>query len=622
MNCAHAQLSIDAIFDRMQPNTITGATVITHGFTLNDDGGGYMLPLAQAIRNRLLSQSGGNVWLLDYDLVNDGATGEFNASTSVLPPIGSSSQSGHAILLHDWGPESNETSRWWAETAGDALFALGTGIGMFNPAAKSSAPVQFIGHSFGTVTTTEAVERLAGYGVPVDQVTLIDPHDFDQPGVPNSLSPNFDGLQRMFELGAPDGYGATIWDNVIDADVYYQTRGNQGGFVSLGTADPEGRPLAGAYNRHLDGAEELPAGNPYGIFGTGSDHGYTWNTFYTATVTGVRPTGSMAPADSSLDYTQTGWGHSIHNTERVPTPAANFYGSDQDHEWSEPLLVQPGGSPNPTGLAQLGLTSQQVTDARWAPAFQPGDIANGDFESGSRTSVFVDLVAGWSHHGGGGDSKILTESTPSGDNRFMRLDTSDDSRTHNYTYIPDTAEALLFDLRIPTPSVDDVLHVLMGNTLLAVLDLTTAVTDWTLQAIPIPQAFRDTVRTFSLDLVFGANTANSPQVDFDNFRFAIAPRLAGDFNDDGRVDAADYTLWRDQLGSNLPLPNDDQLGAPIGNAHYELWRANFGATSASLASGAGAVPEPATWLVLLSAMLLIAAKRPVVFRLRLRRAER
>lgn len=69
-----------------------------------------------------------------------------------------------------------------------------------------------------------------------------------------------------------------------------------------------------------------------------------------------------------------------------------------------------------------------------------------------------------------------------------------------------------------------------------------------------------------------------------------APTLPGDFNDDGAVDAADYTVWRDALNGTDALPNDDGLGTPIGSAHYNLWSNNFG----SVASSAAAVPEPST----------------------------
>lgn len=60
--------------------------------------------------------------------------------------------------------------------------------------------------------------------------------------------------------------------------------------------------------------------------------------------------------------------------------------------------------------------------------------------------------------------------------------------------------------------------------------------------------------------------------------------LAGDFNGDGVVDAADYVVWR------------DGLGATYSQSDYDDWRANYGAT-APAADGA-AVPEPAAWLLL------------------------
>lgn len=73
----------------------------------------------------------------------------------------------------------------------------------------------------------------------------------------------------------------------------------------------------------------------------------------------------------------------------------------------------------------------------------------------------------------------------------------------------------------------------------------------------------------------------------------VAPGLAGDFNNDGKVNAADYTTWRDKLGSSTALPNDNGLGTPVGSAHYDLWKSNFQPGAGSGALGAAAVPEPA-----------------------------
>ena len=87
----------------------------------------------------------------------------------------------------------------------------------------------------------------------------------------------------------------------------------------------------------------------------------------------------------------------------------------------------------------------------------------------------------------------------------------------------------------------------------------------------------------------------------------LAPMgLVGDFNEDGKVDAADYVLWRDNDGTSNPLPNDGGLGTPIGAAHYELWSANFGNMSPP-GSGAGltAVPEPSSAILVSLATVVV-----------------
>jgi hypothetical protein len=89
----------------------------------------------------------------------------------------------------------------------------------------------------------------------------------------------------------------------------------------------------------------------------------------------------------------------------------------------------------------------------------------------------------------------------------------------------------------------------------------------------------------------------------------------GDFNENGVVDAADYTMWRDNLGSDSALPNDNGLGAPITAEHYALWKSHFGeGNPGSGALQGAAVPEPSTFaLVLVSAvgMLIAFGRRKV-----------
>ncbi len=94
----------------------------------------------------------------------------------------------------------------------------------------------------------------------------------------------------------------------------------------------------------------------------------------------------------------------------------------------------------------------------------------------------------------------------------------------------------------------------------------------------------------------------------------VIPSLNGDYNNDGFVDAADYTVWRDNLGTAGPNGDgtgDDLLGIPDGDVDqfdYNLWVANYGsslssASSASSTSSATSVPEPCTALILLAQLL-------------------
>lgn len=94
---------------------------------------------------------------------------------------------------------------------------------------------------------------------------------------------------------------------------------------------------------------------------------------------------------------------------------------------------------------------------------------------------------------------------------------------------------------------------------------------------------------------------------------AVITALPGDFNDDGVVDAADYTVWRDNLTgaeSILPPGTGDNSGT-VDAGDYNVWRANFGATAGpgSLSANGGTVPEPASMLLFALVAGLVAAAR-------------
>ncbi len=96
--------------------------------------------------------------------------------------------------------------------------------------------------------------------------------------------------------------------------------------------------------------------------------------------------------------------------------------------------------------------------------------------------------------------------------------------------------------------------------------------------------------------------------------FFTPPSAYGDFNEDGVVDAADYTVWRNSLGqSGSGLAADGNGDSHVDNADYDLWKLHFGETLASGAGGASlgdvAAPEPTSCFLALAAMLAFALVR-------------
>jgi len=78
--------------------------------------------------------------------------------------------------------------------------------------------------------------------------------------------------------------------------------------------------------------------------------------------------------------------------------------------------------------------------------------------------------------------------------------------------------------------------------------------------------------------------------------------IPGDYNDDGTVNAADYSVWRNSLGAvGSNLPADGNGNGSVDEGDYAVWKMHFGE---SLAAGAGssAVPEPGSWMLLVLAL--------------------
>lgn len=92
--------------------------------------------------------------------------------------------------------------------------------------------------------------------------------------------------------------------------------------------------------------------------------------------------------------------------------------------------------------------------------------------------------------------------------------------------------------------------------------------------------------------------------------------LAGDYNGNGIVDAADYSVWRDTFGlTGSGLAADGNGNGAIDVDDYGIWKSNFGHTagSGSGANANAAVPEPATFVMLVVGMLgMLCDRRGVI----------
>ncbi|QDU91436.1 hypothetical protein Pla175_48640 [Pirellulimonas nuda] len=75
--------------------------------------------------------------------------------------------------------------------------------------------------------------------------------------------------------------------------------------------------------------------------------------------------------------------------------------------------------------------------------------------------------------------------------------------------------------------------------------------------------------------------------------------VPGDFNGDGAVDLADYTVWRDNLGAQEggSVLAGNGSGGVVDQEDYTLWKNNFGTGPALLTGGVVPEPSPASLLL-------------------------
>lgn len=109
-------------------------------------------------------------------------------------------------------------------------------------------------------------------------------------------------------------------------------------------------------------------------------------------------------------------------------------------------------------------------------------------------------------------------------------------------------------------------------------------------------------------------SSNSGGALYDNLKItAFEDRmlgLAGDFNGDGTVDAADYTVWRANLGAadESSLNGNGSGSGGVDEADFNLWRTQYGQAS-GLAAASATVPEPSTVLLIVMGLAATAMGR-------------
>jgi prepilin-type N-terminal cleavage/methylation domain-containing protein len=103
------------------------------------------------------------------------------------------------------------------------------------------------------------------------------------------------------------------------------------------------------------------------------------------------------------------------------------------------------------------------------------------------------------------------------------------------------------------------------------------------------------------------NAASGPT----NFVLSVVgASLTGDYNGNGVVDAADYAVWRNTVGSTTVLAADGNGNLIIDPGDYTVWKSNFGKSSgAAVGIALVAVPEPSSsWLVVAALATVLSSR--------------
>jgi hypothetical protein len=100
------------------------------------------------------------------------------------------------------------------------------------------------------------------------------------------------------------------------------------------------------------------------------------------------------------------------------------------------------------------------------------------------------------------------------------------------------------------------------------------------------------------DLQFFYGTTGSSSLFRGFVEYVTSTATPGDYNGDSKVNAADYTVWRDSLGANVAQGTgaDGNNNGQIDSGDYGVWKSNFG-TGGVGSFSTQQVPEPSSLLL-------------------------
>jgi MYXO-CTERM domain-containing protein len=138
-----------------------------------------------------------------------------------------------------------------------------------------------------------------------------------------------------------------------------------------------------------------------------------------------------------------------------------------------------------------------------------------------------------------------------------------------------------------------------------------------------PGVFKEVSNFFTTTQISDENSFAARVIFSDNsegeFLFTIVPEpsiLPGDYNEDHVVNAADYTVWRNQLGASISLPNEDDTPGFVTDEDYGVWKAHFGETDGEMGEdttlsshASSAIPEPDPFAMAAAAIAVALVRR-------------